>query len=125
VYCNRSKFILLVAGVILPTDTQQPSSLLHMFCNSDDSDQWCLQHMAFPPDSSLTLAQAIESGHAIAVSDGAFKNTYGMAAWAIEGLDPVNCFRGQTIAPGDSDSQSPYRRKLTGVFVTIVMVNNN
>jgi hypothetical protein len=36
-------------------------------------------------DQGVTIAQALRSREAIAVSDGSFKNEYGTAAWVIEG----------------------------------------
>jgi hypothetical protein len=52
----------------------------------------------------MYLAQDIQQGNAIAISDGSFKNTYGMAAWVIEGTLQQNQLVGRTIAPGEDVS---------------------
>jgi hypothetical protein len=41
-------------------------------------------------DQDITIANALKSREAIAVSDGSFKNEYGTAAWVTEG--PVEEF---------------------------------
>jgi hypothetical protein len=76
--------------------------------------QWAITEMSME-DNGLTIAAALQAGHAIAVSDGSFKDSQGTAAFVIEGADSSGRVVGVNVIPGEEDSQSPYRSELGGV----------
>jgi hypothetical protein len=76
--------------------------------------QWAIAEMSME-DNGLTIATAIQAGHAIAVSDGSFKDSQGTAAFVIEGADSSGRVVGVIVIPGEEDSQSPHRSELGGV----------
>ncbi len=57
--------------------------------NMSPTERWCMDHLEME-DQDITIANALKSREAIAVSDGSFKNEYGTAAWVTEG--PVEEF---------------------------------
>ena len=75
-------------------------------------------------DEGQNIASAIKEGAAIAVSDGSYKETFGTAAWVIEGSDDQGRISGRVITPGGSESQSPYRSELKGIYATMIVVHN-
>ena len=54
------------------------------------------------------LEEAIISGDAIAVSNGLFQDSNGLAAWTIEGSNQDNCILGSGRTPGEPANQSAY-----------------
>jgi hypothetical protein len=58
---------------------------------------------------------------AVTVTDGSYKASYGMAAWALVG-EGHRQLSGQVIVPGKGDTHSSYRSKLAGIYTTILIV---
>jgi hypothetical protein len=74
-------------------------------------------------DDGITIAQALKNKAAIAVSDGSFKDSYGTAAWVVEGLNSYGRMMGQVITPGGPSDHSSYRSELSGIYSILVVVN--
>jgi len=70
------------------------------------------------------VADAIQGGYAVAVSDGSFCLGHGSVAWVIEGVKKTGRILGCTRVPGEEKSQSSYRSELTGLYCTILIVPN-
>ena len=86
----------------------------------DDSAKWAVQNW-IATDNGRTIAEAIKSGKAIAVSDGSYKNNLGTAAFVIEGADSNDRVEGVMVVPGgDMDS---HRSELAGLYGITIMVN--
>lgn len=67
---------------------------------------------------------ALQSVNAIAVSDGSFKDGFGLAAWVLEGVDQTGRVLGVLSTPGDEKSQSAYRSELTRNFCILLLTVN-
>jgi hypothetical protein len=75
--------------------------------------EWILESVMIPPNIKKEFMYA--GGTIQAVSDGSFKEAYGMAAWILHITD--NCvIHGDCIAPGEAADQSAYHSKLTGLY---------
>jgi hypothetical protein len=72
------------------------------------ADTWCFAYCDIPNDGQA-IAAAIKSRSTIAVSDGSYKNQYGMAAVIIEGKTFLYCISAKVITPGDAQDHSSYR----------------
>lgn len=54
------------------------------------------------------LANAIHQGQAVVVSDGSFKDSFGTAAYVLEGTNSDNHIVVVLVTPGMVDGPSPY-----------------
>jgi hypothetical protein len=86
----------------------------------DNRAKWAVQDW-IATDNGRTIAEAIKSGTAIAVSDGSYKNNFGTAAFVIEGTDSNDRVEAVMIVPG-SDMGS-HRSELAGLYGITVMVS--
>ncbi len=68
------------------------------------------------------IALAIQQSEAIAISDGSFQDTYGTAAWVVEGTDSNGRALGAVVVPGSAKDQSAYRSELAGLYSILVFV---
>jgi len=62
------------------------------------------------------LEEAITTGVAIAVSDGSFQDSNGLAAWTIKGRNQHHHILGSGQTLGKLDDHSTYRSKLFGLW---------
>ncbi len=58
-------------------------------------------------DDGIALRQAIQSFDAIAVSDGSYQDSFGSAAWVLEGTTDKGRITGVVGTPGDGESHHP------------------
>ncbi len=72
---------------------------------SSFGEKWCVNNVDLSDDGN-TIAEAIRNRVAIAVSDGSFKDTYGTAAWVLEGDNTAGRIIGRVISPGTGSDQS-------------------
>jgi hypothetical protein len=106
-----------------PPPTQAaPSSLQDHLTRVDEDLQWAIQHSRVP-DEGKTIAEAIQSHNAIAVSDASLKHSFGTAAFVIEGKDSSNRALGINIIPGPIQDGDSYRCELAGLIGTVTLVN--
>jgi hypothetical protein len=75
-------------------------------------------------DKGQLLVEAIWKGEGIAVSNRSFKDTYGTAAWVVEGSSPAVRASGVVIAPGSERDHSSYCSELAGIYSTMVFVKH-
>ncbi len=124
VYPKGINWVCSGYGDIVP-DNEKPSinSFVDHILNLPDEEKWCFEAVSLA-DNGQTVAQAIREGIAIAVSDGSCKDSYGTAAWVIEGADQHGRIMGKVIAPGGPEAHSPYRSELSGIYATMIVVNN-
>jgi hypothetical protein len=97
------------------------STLKQRISNGDEGWKWAVEKFAVT-DGGRALADAIRLGHAIAVSDGSYKDELGMAAYVLEGENGTNRIVAVLKVPGLSADQSPYRSELSGLYGIVVMV---
>jgi len=71
------------------------------------------------------IVQAIREGHAVAVSNGSFKDAQGTVAWMFyDNWDPkVLLGEGAITIPGTRPAQGSYRSKLAGIYGIITTTN--
>ncbi len=68
----------------------------------------------------------ISSGHAIAISDGSFKDAQGTAAWMFyDSHNPLTLLgEGVITTPGSIQAQGSYRSELAGLYGIVTTVNS-
>jgi hypothetical protein len=76
--------------------------------------RWAITEMSVN-DNGTEIADALQEGTAVAVSDGSYKDAQGTSAFVIEGSSSVGRLVGVNVIPGEEESQSPYRSELGGV----------
>ncbi len=77
----------------IPSSTE---SFFQHLAFSLPGERWCFDYVDISNDGSV-IAQAIQQGEAIAVSDGSFQDQFGTASWVIEGSCPVGRIVGAVI----------------------------
>jgi hypothetical protein len=97
------------------------STLKQRISNGDEGWKWAVEKFAVT-DGGRALADAIRLGHAIAVSDGSYKDELGTAAYVLEGKTKMNRIVGVLKVPGLPADQSSYRSELSGMYGIVVMV---
>jgi len=82
------------------------------------------QHLKLKEDRQPIL-QAISSRHVVAVSDGSFKESQGMAAWVFyDDRDPKTALgEGVITTPGAMQAQGLYQSELAGIYKIVSTVN--
>eukprot|EP00957_Ditylum_brightwellii_P162039 12337175-Ditylum_brightwellii.AAC.1 len=110
-----------VAPAPLLTSSETLTHLLHQ----EGSDLARATSAVRTDDEGSYIAATIQSGKAIAVSDGSYKDSCSAAACVIEGTKP-NLYQITATAttPGFLETQDPYRAELSGLFMTIAIVND-
>jgi len=108
---DRHSSIITVSGHG-PIDTQSLQS--RPSHNQTFFESWQGEHTI--EGEIQALIQDIISGHAVAVSDGSFRDQHGAAAWTIEGKDTSSKLQGAGVTPGLPEDQSAYRSELFGLW---------
>jgi len=83
-------------------------------------------HSLHIPNDGRDIAEALTSGLSVsirAVSDGSFKETFGIAAWTIGTDEEDHCIKGRVVCPGGPNSQSAYRSELTGLYCILTILH--
>ncbi len=124
VYKKGDRWVCSGHGPITLEKEKNYASLTHLLASLPNGERWCINSTQME-DDGLTIATAIKSCTATAVSDGSFKDGYGTAAWVLEGTDSSGRIVGQVIAPGDSKDQSAYRSELAGIFSIMVIIEKH
>ena len=121
IYCNKHRIICTGFAPTKEQSINKASNFSQFLQHSDEGEKWCFAHLDMT-DDGITLAQAISQGDAIAISDGSFQDTYGTAAWVLEGIDSVGRIKGAVVVPGTAKDQSAYRSELAGIYSIMVAV---
>jgi hypothetical protein len=80
IYMNKNRIVCTGYTPILSPPISTANTFLHYLGRSDPGEKWCLDYIDMK-DNGHILAEAIQQGTAIAVSDGSFQDQYGIAAW--------------------------------------------
>jgi hypothetical protein len=105
-----------------PATTNPPTSLCEAIKRLPPECRWAVQRFN-SSDNGLCIAQAIQNGTAIALSDGSFKDGFGTSAIIIEATDPGDNIIAVNVVPGHRDTQSSYCSELAGIFGQVIMIN--
>eukprot|EP00957_Ditylum_brightwellii_P181177 13800561-Ditylum_brightwellii.AAC.1 len=121
---NRSKVTMTGwAESLKPLPSQQDLSFEERMLYGPADRRWVTRN-AVSIDNGKYVVEAIGKGEAIAVSDGSFKNNHSAAACIIEDKIPgLNSVSATAITPGNLSVHDPYRGELTGIYATVVIVN--
>jgi len=92
--------------------------------NLSKNQKWVFQHLTLTNEGT-PIIQAITSGHAMAVSDGSFKDNQGTMAWMIYDTRNPKVALGQGVitTPGSTTAQGSYRRELAGIYGLVTTIN--
>ena len=89
--------------------------------------RWALYELSSSDDGG-TIAEALQMGTAVAVSDGSLKDAspghaFGTSAFVIEGMDSKDRITGQNIVPGPLKMGQSYRTELAGLIGIVYFIN--
>eukprot|EP00957_Ditylum_brightwellii_P199463 15204843-Ditylum_brightwellii.AAC.1 len=109
---------------VLPVPFPTPPETLTQLLSQEGSDLTWATSSVHTDDKGSYIAAAIYTGKAIAVSDGPNKDSHSVAACAIEGAKPnLHQVIATATTPGSLEIQDLYCAELSGLFMTIVIVN--
>ena len=117
----HSHIILTGYSEVIKTDHEKVSLAEFVKTSLHVDARWAVQNF-LSTDGGQYVAEAIENGTCIAVSDGSFKEQFGTASWSIQGPTEVHQLSGSCIVPGHAKDQSAYRSELSGLYAIIIMV---
>jgi hypothetical protein len=92
--------------------------------NEHSNTEWLSNAVTFPQDIEH-IKTSIESGTALAVSDGSYLNTHkaGTAGWILKDGNSNQQIQGRLECPGSADAQCSHRSELAGILAVITNVN--
>jgi hypothetical protein len=122
--CVRATIVRLSASSLRMTgwsnhiDTQP-------FSFSEHSNTTWILNDADGINNSLAIKNSIQSGTAVAVSDGSYlhSDSIGSSGWIIEDNNQMQSIQGQLETPGTSEVQCSHRSELSGILGTISHVH--
>jgi hypothetical protein len=120
--CVTSQDVLLTSYSQIeqvPSTPSPPTSLEETITELPETTMWLIAEH-FCNDSGINVANAIRNGTAIAVSNGSFKESFGMAALIIEGDNKTKHFIAINVTPGHPEDQSSLRSELSGLFGILI-----
>ena len=83
----------------------------------------CNPPLSFSTSSETYIASALRDGTAIAVSDGSYKEEWGLEALIIEGPDhATRLITATCTSPGHPKDKDAYRSELAGIFHMVSIV---
>jgi hypothetical protein len=120
--CVKGQHITLTGyGPCLPTTQISNNSFAgHLQSLASLPGYWSLRSIQLPPNCSV-LASELINGTIIAVSDGSYSETFGSAAWVLQGVH-MRC-TGQVVCPGSAREQNSYRSEVAGLLSILIMVD--
>jgi len=86
--------------------------------SSEYSKQWQLE-ISKEPNAEI-IKDVLKKYKAIAVSNGSFKQGWGVAAWTIEGGDKDGRLVGIGFTPGTNSNQSAFQSELGGIYGVVL-----
>ena len=106
----------------IPHTQISPRGLSSRLTEGSPACTWATwEHSLIQGNGSL-ISQAINSGTAIAVSDGSFREGVGTSAFVLEGPNSHGRIVTTNVVPGESEDQSAYRSELAGLYGIISTV---
>jgi len=113
---NRTHISLSSQQDNVNTTPLQPQTWDEHLQNLPLDKKWALSHLNLLDDGA-PLGEAIRTGHACMVSNGSFKEQFGMAAWVFyHGKMNATLGNGKLITLGYPDDQCTYRSELSGIY---------
>ena len=94
----------------------------HVTCDIPFADAWAVEELLMS-DAGAMVAEAIKDGHAIAVSDGSFKELFGTSSFTLQGNTAKHKITGRNAVPGAPLDQSAYRSELSGIAGIVVTLS--
>jgi hypothetical protein len=121
---DPGRYILSNFGLEAPTPpVHSPSSMLAEYIKAlPPSLRWAVRSFD-STDNGEKVAHALQMGTAVALSDGSFKDQFGMAAIVIEAANSLHNIITVNVVPGHPDVQSPFCSELAGLFGQVILVN--
>jgi hypothetical protein len=99
-----------------PAETPATPNTLREALESGYPDECWATAVSQSSDNGEYITDAIRSSIAIAVSDGSFKDNFGMVAWVVEGATSAHRICGANVSPGHPNDQGAYRSELLGMY---------
>jgi len=101
-----------------------PTTWLEFLTQQPKKQKWVFKHLKLINDDQ-PIIQAIQSGHAVVVSDRSYKDGQGTAAWMFHDLhDPkMSLGAGVLTKPGATRAQSSYQSELAGIYRVVSTIN--
>ena len=105
-----------------PTPANPPAALSDTLRQYPSSAHWALKHIKIQ-DGGNTIAQALQSHTALAVSDGSLKYGYGTASYIIEGPNSDNHIVGVNEVPGPISEGDSHRCEVSGIYSIVLIIS--
>ena len=112
---GMTSLLLLSQTDPLPSQPPKPRDLPQTLQDLPASTHWATEAIEFE-DDGITVANAIENGTAVAVSDGSLKHCIGTAAYVMEGEGHYGRITGVNKVPGPIKEGDSYRCELSGLL---------
>jgi hypothetical protein len=113
--------LVSIASIGLGCFISEQQALDNLIDQCDLRLKWAVEQ--YFSDECIALAQSIQNETAIAVSDGSFKEGFGMAGFILEGWNSDSRILGVNVTPGGPVAQSSYRSEILGLCGIICLVN--
>ena len=99
-----------------PSSTRpKPFDVWTIATSLSSTERWAVENILMT-DNGEAIAQALQEGTCVAVSDGSFKNSHGTAAWVLEGPTAEGRITCPLTTPGRPEVQSAYRSEAAGLY---------
>jgi hypothetical protein len=101
-------YILLSYGLDAnPPPISAPTMVAEAIDRLPSGQQWAVKRFD-TTDNGITVARALQAGQAVALSDGLYKDQFGMSAMIIKVQDPLHSIVAVNIVPGNVESQGSF-----------------
>jgi hypothetical protein len=120
---DPGRYILSNFDLEAPTPPGQlPSTLVEHIEALPPGLRWAVRRFD-STNNGKRVAHALQTGTMVALSDGSFKDQFGMAAIVIEAANFQHNIIAVNIVPGPPAVQSPFHSELAGLFGQVILVN--
>jgi hypothetical protein len=118
------QYVISRFGLDAPTAPAEtpPSTLAEAIAALPAGSRWAVSCYD-ATNNGIRVAQAIQDGTAIAISNGSFKEGFGTSALVIEASDSTDNIITVNVVPGNLADQGSYRSELASIFGQITLVN--
>ena len=123
---KRSPYITVTStgtSTPIPLATPELTTLSDHLEALPPSAKWALQAITIL-DNGATIAAAINTNTAIAVSDGSLKLGLGTAAYVLEGQNSTNRIKGVNKVPGPIKDGDSHRCEVSGIYSVILIITS-
>lgn len=103
-------------------EIETPSSqILQNELDAREGEQWASIGVIMTAGIN-EIVRDIESGTAVGVSDGYFKDGFGTVSWILENTSGSQRIMGNVLIPGFQSNQSVYRSEIGGIYGLVMVV---